>query len=147
MLNERFYGKFGYGFIPTSTLHFRKIIGLTPLKQKIQALGVKLLHREKFREALAKKPLTINLNIESLPAFHVVMTDQAFTVSEDSHEQSNLTVTAPYAVILSLTMGHWQVLRSLLVNALVLRLRVGGLMRTSGRLLSLAWGLARSRGR
>jgi len=138
ILNERFYSKFGYRFVPTSTLHFRKIIGLRPLKQKIEALGERILERGKVRETLARRPMVINLQIETLPAFHVAMTAEAFTAKPGTLDKAEMSIQAPYAVIVSLTMGRWKFVRSVISSLLSFRLRARGLLRMSGQLLALA---------
>lgn len=138
-LNERFYSKFGYGFAPTSTLRFRKIIGLRPIQEKIETLGQRILAREKVRQILARKPIAVNLLIRTLPACHLLMTKEAFIVNPGTLERANMSIRAPYALIVRLTMGPWKFAASAILSLLSFKLRVRGLMRMSGPMLSLAW--------
>ena len=145
-LNERFYRKqFGYVFIPTETARVRKVLGLTPLQHKVEALGKATLKRPDLRRSFEKGPLIINFTVEQFKPFYLDLSGDAFRLVPGHHEDADLSVKAPYSLLLTVSRGQFSFVKSALSNLLMGRLRVSGLFRTRSRLLTLLWFVLRRR--
>jgi hypothetical protein len=127
-LNERHYGKkYGYVFVPTATGHFKKFIGLGPLRIKLEAVGERALARPRLRKALARRPLAVGLAIGGLPEAVLHCTEEGFTLIEAPAHESSVSVDFPYPVLAKLPEGATSFVREF-VHALVNReARVRGL--------------------
>jgi len=135
-LNERFYHKrFGYIFVPTVTTQFRKILGLGLLQQKVEAYGKRLLAHSRVRQALNRQPLMLNLRLENFPPCHIEATEQFIRLREGSSLTSDLDVRLPYGTLGALVQDEVTLARSIILNFLIGRLRIRGLLRKGPRLL------------
>lgn len=145
-LNEWFYRpQFGYVFVPTDRMNFRKVLGIRSLANKVESLGQRYLADPALRDAFARRPMIINFTVDTLPRFHLNLSGDAFRLVRGSHNDPHMHVKAPYAVLMSLSMGGRPFLRSVLANLIALKLRVTGLHRVQTSLLKLLWAAIKRR--
>jgi hypothetical protein len=134
-LNERHYGKkYGYVFVPTATGHFKKFIGLGPLRIKLEALGERALARPRLRKALARRPLAVGLAIGGLPEAVLHCTEEGFTLIEAPAHEASVSVDLPYRVLATLPDGATRFVREF----------VRALLRRKARIRGFATALLRS---
>jgi hypothetical protein len=145
-LNERFYHKqFGYVFVPTSSINFRKIIGLKPLREKIEALGEHLNADPAFSSTLADHPVSINFDVEGFTPFNIRFTDKAFSLIDGYYDEAEMFIKAPYNVIMKLSEGISPFVKSSISNLLLGKLRIRGLLRARKSLFQLLRAAVRLR--
>lgn len=134
-LNERHYGKkYGYVFVPTATGHFRKFIGLGPLRTKLKDLGERLLARPRLRRALARRPLSVGLAIGGLPEAVLHCTEEGFTLIEAPAHEASVSIDLPYPVLATLPDGATPFVRAFF----------GALLRRKARIRGMATAVLRS---
>jgi hypothetical protein len=137
-LNERFYRKkFGYVFIPTTSINFRKVIGIKTLRSKVETLGNSLLAQTGFRRAFTDHPVIINFEVEGFTPFHLHLSDTAFHLNDGFSGNAHAYVTAPYNVIMNLSEGIRPFVRSSLFSMLKGQLRIRGIFKLKGFILRL----------
>jgi hypothetical protein len=138
-LYERVYKGLGDVLIPSISTEYTKIIGLGPLKVKVEEIGSKVLAKSNIRRILKNEPLIVDLQIENLPPCHLELTGHGFSLCEGYAQKPRLGVRIPYSILVSLTRGSISVVRSIAFNLLWGRLRIRGFFRNSLKLLELLW--------
>lgn len=145
-LNERFYHKqFGYVFIPTASVNFRKIIGIKSIRNKITVFGEQLVKDPGVSNSLVQSPLIINFEVEGFAPLHLEFSNKSFCLSDSSSGQADVYIKTPYNVIMSLSVGTGALVKSILSGLLRGRLRVRGLYRARKSLLPLLKASIRQR--
>ena len=144
-LNERLYEPiFDFVFVPGANTEYRKVLGIGPLRPRVAKLGAALLARGRVRQALARRPLVVDLHVEGLDSAHLVLTAEGFALEAGpATARADLAVWAPYAVIASLADGTSALARTALGELARGRLRVRGLVRSAPRLAALLLSVAR----
>lgn len=145
-LNERFYHKqFGYAFIPTASVNFRKVIGIKSLRNKIETLGEELIENPSFRSALQSHPMTLNFEVDGFTPFHLRLTGETIRLNDSFSDQADIYIKAPYNVIMNLSVGVGPFIKSCLSNLLRGKLRIRGLLRARRSLFPLLWAATKLR--
>jgi hypothetical protein len=135
-LHRRLYQKrFGHIFAPTVTREFRKILGLGPLRRRLEPVADRLRTRPRLGRALARVPWIIGLDIEDLPVCHLEASGDGLRLNAGRSERSDLEVQVPYQVLTRVADGTPVFLKSALSSFLARRLRIGGFWRSIPRLL------------
>ena len=139
-LNERFYNKqFGYVFIPTASINFRKVIGIKSLLYKIEELGDKCIANPDFIKAIEDQPMIFNFEVDGFPPFHLHMSRKAFRLHDSFSDQANVYIKVPYAVIMHVSIGLAPLIKSSVTSLLKGQLRSRGVLRERRRLFKLLW--------
>ena len=138
-LYEQFYTRLGQVLIPTVSTEYTKIIGLGPLKVKVEEIGSKVLAKSNIRRILKNEPLIVDLQIENLPPCHLELTGHAFSLCEGYAQKPHLGVRMPYSLLVSLNRNSISAVMSIAFNLLRGSLRIRGFLRNSLKLLELLW--------
>jgi GNAT superfamily N-acetyltransferase len=144
-LNARVYNPlYGLTFFPVATTEFRKALGLGQLRRHIALVGDRLLARSGMRAALARRPLVVNLSVDSLGDGHVVLAAEGFRLEEGTHPSADLAVRLPLVVVASGRDGNLAAMaRTTVREAARGRVRIRGLIRSGPALVRLAAALIR----
>ena len=142
-LYDGLYRWLGYIFLPGRTATFRKILSLRPLQRKVEELGAQLLAQSRLRRALVQHPMVVDLRIDTLPPCHLELTAHAFCLREGGAPNPCLRIRAPYSLLAAFVHGLGAFVKSAVLNLLMGRLRIRGLLRNGPSLLKVLWLCAR----
>lgn len=135
-LNEGFYRpRFGYHFVPTPQVQFRKIVGFEALKEKVEGLGDRAVRVGAVRRMLARARLQVDVRVAGFPPASLRTGQGGVELTEGAPEDPDLRVELPYGVLAGWAEGPGTFLGRVLKAAAGGRLKARRVGRCVRRLL------------
>jgi hypothetical protein len=135
-LNDRFYHKrFGYVFVPSTNLAFRKTLNSKLLFAKLERYAGMALDAFKMRQVFRHLKLVTTLQVEDFPPCQIEATDALIRITEGISQTPHLTIQITYADLVAMQRGPGPFIKSAVTNFVLGRFRIRGLLRTSLRVL------------
>jgi hypothetical protein len=141
-LNRRFYQKrYGYVFVPSASLDFRRLLTVEALRPKATRLGARLLGGRRLPAAVGDRPLIANVSVAGLPDCWAELGSEGLVLHDGWSDGAELSVRVPYRLVAARAHTRSRLLAALVADLGRGRVRTTGVVRNRRRLAALAAAL------